>query len=282
MSSINVNQGATIALQMLKDTKDEKDEVQDEVSTGEKVATASDNAALWAVSEIMEGDIVGLEATSQALAIGEAATSVASAGAEQITSVLQDMQQLAIQAQSGTADFAVIEEQLAFKTDQINSIISASQFNGTNLLATDADGNGASSLTVVSSLDRQGSDAPTLSTIQVDSVDFEGSAGFDIDNRTSITDAASAKTALEEINGFLEFAINGAAQLGAKEAQISDQGKFVNDLSDAMVKGQSAIKDAEMEDAATRLAALSAQMQLGTSSLSIANSSPASLSALFG
>lgn len=281
MSSINVNQGATIALQMLKDTKDEKDEVQDEVSTGEKVATASDNAALWAVSEIMEGDIVGLEATSQALAIGEAATSVASAGAEQITSVLQDMQQLAIQAQSGTADFSVIEEQLAFKTDQINSIISASQFNGTNLLATDVNGNGASSMTVASSLDRQGSDAPSLSTIEVDSVDFEGSSGFDIDNRTSITDAASAKTALEEINGFLEFAISGAAQLGAKESQISDQGKFVNDLSDAMVKGQSAIKDSQIEDAATRLAALNVQMQLGTSSLSIANSAPASLSALF-
>lgn len=281
MSSINANPGAMIALQMLKETREEKEEVQEDISTGEEISTAKDNAALWAVSEIMQGDIVGIEAASRSLSIGEATASVASAGAEQITTVLQDMKELAIQAQTGSADYGVIEEQLAFKAEQINSIISSTQFNGTNLLTSDVDGNGSTSLSVAASLDRQGSNAPQLSTITVDSVDFEGHADFDLAGRTSVTDAASAQSALDEINGFLDFAVSGAASLGAKTAQIAEQNDFLGKLSDAMVKGQSEIRDTQMEEAATRLAALDVQTRLGTTSLSIANAAPGSLSALF-
>lgn len=282
MSSISHNPGASVALQMLRDTKDEKEEVHEDVATGEEVSTAKDQAALWAISETMQADIGGFEAASRSLSIGEATVAVASAGAEQITGILEEMKTLAIQANSGTADYGIIEEQLAAKAEQIGSVMGAAQFNGVNLLKTDTDGNGGTGLTVPTALSREGSDAPTLSTMTVDSVDFEGSAAFDLAGRTQITDAASARTALTELNGFLDFAIAGAAALGSSATQIQEQNKFLHQLNDATKKGLSDIRDTQMEEAATRLAALDAQQQLQTTGLSIANAAPGALRNLFG
>ena len=175
----------------------------------------------------------------------------------------------------------MIEEQLAQKTEQINTIISSSSFNGVNLLATNADGNGGTGLTVAASQDRTGDDAPTQSSITVDSVDFEGSTSFDINNRTAVTDAASARTALGEIEGFLRYATDSAAALGAGAQQLAEQDVFLDKLSDAVKMGISELTDTDMEDAAARYEALSAQEQLGSLSLSIANVAPGSLRSLY-
>ena len=281
MTSINTNPGAEIALRVLSNNQVEKEDVQDDISTGKEVDKAKDAPAIWAISEIMGSDLAGFEATSNGLNIGEATVAVASAGAEQVTSLLTDMKELTIQAGSGVADYAMIEEQLAQKTEQINTIISSSSFNGVNLLATNADGNGGTGLAVAASQDRAGDNAPTQSTITVDSVDFEGSTSFDINNRTAVTDAASARTALGEIEGFLRYATDGAAALGAGSQQMAEQDVFLDKLSDAVKMGISELTDTDMEDAAARYEALSAQEQLGGLSLSIANASPGSLLSLY-
>ena len=281
MTSINTNPGAEIALRVLSNNQVEKEDVQDDISTGKEVDKAKDAPAIWAISEIMGSDLAGFEATSNGLNIGEATVAVASAGAEQVTSLLTDMKELTIQAGSGVADYAMIEEQLAQKTEQINTIISSSSFNGVNLLATNADGNGGTGLAVAASQDRAGDNAPTQSTITVDSVDFEGSTSFDINNRTAVTDAASARTALGEIEGFVRYATDGAAALGAGAQQMAEQDVFLDKLSDAVKMGISELTDTDMEDAAARYEALSAQEQLGGLSLSIANASPGSLLSLY-
>ncbi|KUP94829.1 flagellin [Tritonibacter horizontis] len=281
MTSINTNPGAEIALRVLSNNQVEKEDVQDDISTGKDVDEAKDAPAIWAISEIMGSDLAGFEATSNGLNIGEATVSVASAGAEQITNLLTDMKELTILASSGTADYSMVEEQLAQKTEQINTIISSSSFNGVNLLATDTDGSGGTGLNVAASQDRSGSDAPTLSTISIGGVDFESSTSFDINNRTTVTDAASARTALTEIEGFLRYATDSAAALGAGAQQLAEQDVFMDKLSDAIQMGISELTDTDMEDAAARFEALSAQEQLGGLSLSIANASPGSLRSLY-
>ncbi|WIY25149.1 flagellin N-terminal helical domain-containing protein [Parasedimentitalea psychrophila] len=280
MSSINSNSGAAVALQMLGGTVEQKETVQEDIATGKEVNTAKDAAALWAISQVMESDVAGFSAVSGSLSLGEATASVAAVGAERMTEVLQDMKQLTIMASSGAVDYSKIETQMAHKTEQLNSIISSTQFNGVNLLKTDTDGTGSTSLTVAASFDRQGSGTASLATISVDSLDFEGSPSFDINNRTAITDQASAQTALGEIEGFLKYAIEGAAALGASATQMSDQNDFVGRLADSMKVGISAMTDTNMEQASVRLAALTVQQQLGSLSLSIANAAPNSLLAL--
>ncbi|MEO9822147.1 MAG: flagellin [Paracoccaceae bacterium] len=279
MSSILTNNGAMVALQTLKSVNKNLDMTQSEISTGKSIATAKDGSAIWAISKVMESDVAGFKAISDSLAVGESTTAVASAGAEQIVSVLEDMKTLAVSANSETADFTKIEAEMAEKQAQITSIIGASQFNGVNLLATDADGNGGTQLTVLSSLDRVGAAAPTASTIDVSTVDFE--ANLDVASRTVIADVTSAATALGEIETYLQTAINGAAELGASSKRIEDQGTFVSKLTDAMKSGIGALVDADMEEASARLQALQTQQQLGIQALSIANQAPQNILSLF-
>jgi len=281
MTSILTNNGAMVALQTLQSVNNDLTDTQNQISTGKKVGAASDNAAVWAISKTMESDVAGFEAISEALAVGEATVSVASAGAEQIVDTLTDIKALIVSAQSENVDHAKIQTDITKKAEQVAAIIAAAQFNGANLLAADIDGNSTTSMGVLASLDRVGpTGTPAPTEIAIATVDFE----TDIDlvaNLTSISDSATAATALGELEAFLTLAIDGAAQLGADSARLSDQGEFVSKLSDAMKTGISAMTDTNMEEASARLKALQTQQQLAVQSLSIANSAPSSLMTLF-
>ncbi|MEO9822382.1 MAG: flagellin [Paracoccaceae bacterium] len=279
MSSINTNNGAMVALQTLKQVNKDLSSTQTQISTGRAINSAKDGSAIWAISKVMEADVAGFKTVSDSLNVGEATIAVASAGAEQIVSVLEDMKTLAVSANSETADFAKIEAEMAEKQAQITSIIGASQFNGANLLATDVDGSGATGLTVMSSLNRVGSAAPTIATIDVATTDLE--ANLDVGSRTAIADVTTAATALGEIEAYLDTAINGAASLGASSKRIDDQNEFIGKLTDAMRSGIGALVDADMEEASARLQALQTQQQLGIQALSIANQAPQSILSLF-
>lgn len=267
-----VNSGAMTALHMLGGTVQAQESLQQELASGKSINSAQDNPALWAISQIMQADLAGFSALSDSLSLNEATVSVAAVGAEYATEILTEMKQLAITATGSNVDHAQIEAQMAAKTDQLNSLISSTQFNGVNLLKTDIDGTGKTSLTVATSLDRQGSGSATLSTMTVNSLDFEGSASFDINNRTPITDSASALIALGEIEGFMQYAIEGAASLGASASRIEAQGNHLSKLSDATRMGISNLMDANLEEVAAKMIAMEVQHQLGVISLSIANS----------
>ncbi|VAV93620.1 Flagellin protein FlaA [hydrothermal vent metagenome] len=280
MSSILTNSSAIVALQTLKSVNMNLAKTQDEISTGKSIATAKDGSAIFAIAKVMESDANGFKAISDSLALGESTVAVASAGAEQVVNVLQDIKTLIVSAQSENVDQAKIQNEIGERAAQIASVVAASQFNGANLLATDVDGNGATSLTVLSSLDRIGSAAPTASSISVATVDFEADVDL-VANLTVITDTATAATALGEIEAFLQIAIDGAASLGASAKRIEGQGTFVSKLTDAMTLGIGALVDADLEAASARLQSLQVQQQLATQSLSIANQAPQSILSLF-
>ena len=280
MSSILTNNSAMVALQTLKGINKDLASTQSMISTGKEVATAKDNSAIWAISKVMESDVAGFKAISDSLALGESTVAVASAGAEQIVETLKEMKQLAVSAQSENVDFTQIQSDMTEQAAQVASIISASQFNGANLLATDVDGSGGTSVSVLSSLDRVGTGAPTPSLITVAGVDFE--ANIDLaTNLTAITDTTTAATALGELEAFLDTAITGAAALGADAARIQSQGEFIGKLTDAMKSGIGTLVDADMEEASAKLQALQVQQQLGVQSLSIANQAPQTILSLF-
>lgn len=280
MSSILTNSGAMVALQTMRGINKDMAQTQSEIATGKKVATAQDNASTWAISKVMESDVAGFKAISDSLSLGKATVGVASAAAEQIVGELNDIKQLIISAQSENVDHAKIQNDIAERTAQISAIIGGAQFNGANLLATDVDGDGATSVGVLASLDREGSAAPAATKITVNTVDFEADLDLGTD-LTEITDVATAATALGEIEGFIQTAITGAAALGASAARIDSQSQFVAKLTDSMNAGIGALVDADMEAASARLQALQVQQQLATQSLSIANQQPQNILALF-
>lgn len=279
MSSILTNSSAMVALQTLKGINMGLEKTQSEISTGKSIGSAKDNAAIWAISKVMETDKSSFKVIQDQLSVAESTLSVGTAGAEQVVSLLTEMKDLAAGATNDTADFAKIQTDIANKQAQIASVVNASQFNGIALLKTDI-GNGGATYEVLSSLDRtSGSATTTASKIAVTGPDFEANiVGATV---TAIADKATAETAIGEIEALLEVAINGAAALGSAGKRVSDQNEFVGKLSDAISTGIGSLVDADMEEASARLQALQTQQQLGIQALSIANSSPQNILSLF-
>jgi flagellin len=273
MSSILTNNSAMTALQTLKSVNSNLAKTQDMVSTGKEVGKAKDNSAIWAISKVMESDVSGFNAVSESLSLGESTVAVASAGAEQITNLLGEIKEKVVAATGENVDHNKIVADVAELTNQVNSVISASQFNGANLL-NDTGGD----ITVLSSLDRDGAGTVTASNITVASLQF--GTNLDLSN-IDVSSASAADASIGAIETHIQTAVDGAAALGASAKRISDQNEFVGKVTDAMESGIGSLVDANMEEASARLQALQVQQQLATQSLSIANQAPQAILSLF-
>lgn len=157
MSSILTNNGAMVALQTLQNINSRLTDTQNQISTGKSVATASDNAAVWAISKVMESDVKGFQGISDSLNLGESTVAVARNGAETVTDLLTDMKGKIVASQEQNVDRAKIQTDIVALRDQINAVVGAAQFNGLNLLSNRETDAGSGSVNVLASLDRSSS-----------------------------------------------------------------------------------------------------------------------------
>ncbi len=135
MSSILTNNGAMVALQTMKSINKNMAMVQNEISTGKAVASAKENAAVWAISKTMESDVKGFKGISDSLSLGSSTIAVARSASEQITDLLTEIKGKIVASQEDNVDRSKIQADVAALRDQIGSIVGAAQFNGLNLLS---------------------------------------------------------------------------------------------------------------------------------------------------
>ncbi|BBU55576.1 MULTISPECIES: flagellin [Mameliella] len=171
MSSINSNPGATAALQTLKAINASMGDTQMQIATGKKVASSQDNAAVWAISKVMEADVQGFQKVSDSLSLGQATISVARQGAETVTELLTEVKGKIVAAQEENVDRAKIQTDIDALRDQISSIVSAAQFNGQAMLTNTDQTAGSGGINVLSSLNRT-MDGVTSSDIRVSKQDL--------------------------------------------------------------------------------------------------------------
>jgi len=163
MSSILTNNSAMVALETLRGINKDLAMVQSEISTGKKVSSAKDNAAIWAISTVMSTDVESFKQIQDSLNLGNSSVGVARSASEQVTSVLQDMKELIVSAQEENVDRSKIQTDISALRDQIGSIVGAAQFNGLNLI----DGSSSDDMTVLASLDRASNGTVSASYINV-------------------------------------------------------------------------------------------------------------------
>ncbi len=153
MSSILTNNSAMVALQTMKKINTNMAATQSEISTGKSVSNAKDNAAVWAISKVMESDVKGFKGISDSLNLGSSTVAVAREAAETVTELLTEMKGKIVSAQEGNVDRTKIQTDVAKLREQITSVVGAAQFNGLNLV----DGSGSGTVSILSSLDRSSS-----------------------------------------------------------------------------------------------------------------------------
>ncbi len=171
MSSILTNTSAMVALQTMKGINANLNKTQADISTGKSVASAKDNAAVWAISKVMESDVEGFKGISDSLSVGNATLTVARNASESVTKLLTEMKGKIVAAQAENVDRSKLQTDITQLTKQIESVVGAAQFNGLNLV----DGS-QTSINVLSSLDRSATGVAS-SNIQVTAQNLSTSAG---------------------------------------------------------------------------------------------------------
>ena len=208
-NSLLTNSSAMVALQNLRSINKGLTMVQEQISTGKKVGNARDNAAIFAISTVMQSDVKGFEAISQSLNLGSSSVGVARGAAEKVTELLVEMKGLIVAAQEDNVDRAKIQTDVEQLRDQIDSIVNAAQFNGLNFLK------GASSTDFLASLDRDSSGNVTASSITVDAFSLETTAGAAVAGLaaagTGVSSGLNAAAALVVDTGTFALDIEGTA-----------------------------------------------------------------------
>ncbi len=171
MSSILTNTSAMVALQTLKGINRGLNMAQQEISTGKSVATARDNAAVWAISKVMESDVKSFKGISDSLSLGSSTIAVAREASETITDLLTEIKGKVVAAQEENVDREKIQTDISALRSQISSVVGAAQFNGLNLVS------GAEDVNILSSLDRGTGGSVTASNITVSRQDMTTGAG---------------------------------------------------------------------------------------------------------
>src|SRR6516225_9062885 len=166
MSSLLTNSTAMTALQTLRSVSSQLATTQTRISTGQRVSTASDNAAYWSIATSMRADNAALSAVSDSLGLSAATVDTEYTA---LTSVVGDstggltkLQSLLVEAKTAGIDRTKIQADVTQIQQQMKGTADAATFNGVNWLSTTT----ATPTTVdlVSSYSRVGS-TPTTGSI---------------------------------------------------------------------------------------------------------------------
>lgn len=221
MSSILTNTSAMVALQTMKSINHNMNKTQSEISTGKSVANAKDNAAVWAISKVMESDVEGFKGISDSLNLGSSTLTVAREASETVTDLLTQIKGKIVAAQGSNVDRTKIQTDIDALKGQINSVVGAAQFNGLNLI----DGS-QTSIDVLSSLDRSGAGVTSSSiTVNAQNLSTGAYAANDVfgasTGGTVSTDADTFVLTLDQGGGTDDITIQDGATAWAAGDKIS-------------------------------------------------------------
>ncbi|XAZ24106.1 flagellin [Sinorhizobium sp. B11] len=300
MTSINTNNAAMAALQTLRGINQGLNTTQNHVSSGYRIAKASDNAAYWSIATTMRSDNKALSAVSDALGLGAAKVDTAYTAMDSAIDVVGEIKAKIVAATENGVDKKKVQEEIDQLQDQLVSIAQSASFSGENWVA------GASGTkSVVSSFVRDGSNGVSvkmtdyvLDNSSVGNVMF-GMTNGQVETSTGILGTSYGPTgsvyglditsmtlgdlgtALTTVENALKAMTSAGAKLGSISTRITMQDDFVNSLSDSIDSGVGRLVDANMEEESSKLSALQTQQQLAIQSLSIANSSSQNILSLF-
>ena len=260
--------------------------------TSRAIASAADNASYWSIATKMTSNVGALGAVNSALSESQSMVSTMTAALQHSISVMDAIKNDLVTAAQPGADLNAIQQDITAQQQSLISIGQSSIINGQNFLETTGgtvnlvasydSTNGVSFLSVDTS-----STALFNATVGATSgiLGISGAAYTTASILTLNITAATAgdlKNMLTDVQTAIGSITTAASVLGSTTTNLTTQQNYVSNLSDSLTTGVGSLVDANMNEAATKLAALQVQQQLGVQALSISNSNTQLILKLFG
>jgi flagellin len=296
LNSVNTNIAAQVALQSLNATNTALEQTQKRISTGYRVADATDDGAAFAVAQKVRSDVGALTTVNQQLGsakglVGTAVTSLTNIS----NSVGQAKDLLVSIGNQSISDDQRNQYITSFKNlvTQVANSVDGSSYNGQTLLGSSDGTVSASSQNVINSSTGSTStlhaeDSTTLANALANLIGLTFSRSAGVDTFTGSGTQTAAATALAAASttttGFtyLQSAVlTNLNQAGADSNLLDATISFNSTKIDSLNAGLGALIDADLSKESANLQSLQIRQQLGTQSLSLANQAPQALLSLF-
>ena len=138
MSSLMTNSQAMTALQTLRTVNSNLSTTMNRISTGYRVATASDNAAYWSIATTMRSDVQALGAVQDALGLGAATIDTMYTGLEGTVDVVSSIKEKLVAARTPGVDREKIQSEITELQKQLKNTADSAVFNGENWISVDS------------------------------------------------------------------------------------------------------------------------------------------------
>ncbi len=250
---INQNTDAFNSYRNLSVTQGQLSKSLEKLSSGFRINRAADDAAGLAISEGLRSQVGGLKVAVRNAQDGISVAQTAEGALAEVHSMLQRMNDLAVQYNNGTQNAdsqAALQSEFDALSSEIDRIQTSTQFNGVALF------NNAS-------VDFQ---VGTTST-DVLSVDLSGSVStlaLDITDNTTVTDAITATSTLR-------------GELGAVSNRFEHTINNLNVAVENLSASESRIRDTDMASEMVNFTRANILSQAGTAMLAQANQAPQSV-----
>ena len=274
MTVINTNVNALFSQNAMKVNNRNLSAAMEQLSTGQRINSAKDDAAGLAITNTMTSNIRGLSQAVRNANDGISMLQTAEGAMIEQTNMLQRMRELAVQAGTATYNSAqrgYLDLEFAALSEQIQNIATQTTWNGDAILdqSVVTDGTyaflvGASSGQTVSVI------IPKVTT---------GSSGLAISGE-SISTASDSMTALATIDTALETINSARATLGSVINQLTYAADNLNNVIQNTTASRSQILDTDYAVATTKLASSQIIAQAATAMLAQANQSQQGVLAL--
>ena len=278
LNSVNTNTGAMIALQSLNSTNAQLAGVQKQISTGYRVADATDDGAAYAIAQGVRSDIGALTSANQQLGNVQGLVSTTMSSLNSVSNTMSSMRDMLVKLADGNTQGAARTQDVASYNQMLASVkgnITDATYSGKTLIGNiGASTSGFGAVNVVRN--------EVGATYNIGT--FSGSALYSSITIAAAITAGAAAALITAGGSFLTKSNTVTSQLsnyGAASNFVNAQVSFNNSKIDALNSGLGSLIDADLAKESAQLQALQIRQQLGTQALSIANQAPQSLLSLF-
>jgi flagellin len=295
MAVVNTNVNASIAQNALSRNERAMNTAMERLSTGQRINSASDDAAGLAIASRMTSQIRGLDTGIRNAADAISMISTADGALIEVTNMLQRMRELALQASNGTtteADRNYLNAEYQNLVSEIERISVNTEWNGRTILDGSANATGDSTVAFQVGANGGQTVAVNFGNISQDSGSgttvfetFETSgtmaAGAFISAQTTASAITTATAAITQIDSAITAVNSQRATFGAAMNQLT---YAVDNLSNVRVNAEasrSRILDADYAAETSELARTQIISQAGTAMLAQANARSQSILRLF-
>ena len=290
MAVVNTNIGASLAQAALVKNQRALDTAMEQLSTGSKINSAADDAAGLAISTRMTSQINGLNMAVKNANDAINMVNTAEGALIEMTTMLQRMRELALQAANGTTDTndrSYLDSEYKALYAEIDRIADNTEWNGRTILDNSANGNASGFVEFQVGMD----------TGQVITVDFgnftnvSGSGTFasfvsagatagTISATTTSQAQLKASAAIGAIDTALDAISNQRATLGGVANRLTHSVDNLTNIRTNAEATRSTIIDTDYAASTTELAKAQIIAQAGTAMLAQANQLPQTVLAL--